>query len=483
MSRRHPAIDRSALLDQLIDAASPDGHLEWDDLQALVPPGSLDQQELDELYDALAARDITLSEEPADENEADLPEHLLASAAPGPQTDSVKFYLNTMGRVRLLKGEEERALARTIRAARLELGEALLLSTYTRTKLAGLFKSLREGEEPLEAWLAAPAKRMAAAVQTIHELSLGLDRWGKRGGLKPATSALRDWLDRCDALPWGEDPLLLVAGHLLQLEAPPTGVTEDLSVTTRAVDAALRRRQAARDQLVEANLRLVVSIARRFGGRGLNLLDLIQEGNIGLMRAVEKFDPERGFKFSTYATWWIRQAVGRAVADQGRTIRLPVHMAEIVQKVRRNIVRLTANLGREPTIGELAGAAELSEERVKAALDLIREPLSLDAPVGDNQTSLAELIEDDESPDALTLAMDSDLQRRINAVIDRLDAREAAILRLRYGIGVDHPWTLDEVGRNFDVTRERVRQIEMRALKKLRLPFMQEGLFKAIEDD
>lgn len=482
MNRRRRDSGRSTLVEQLIRAAGPDGRLAWEDLQELAPPGSLDHEELDDLHDALAARGVLLVEDPTDDEDDDS-ERPAADPSTGPQTDSVKQYLNTMGRIRLLKGDEERTLARSIRAARLELGEALLLCAYTRTKLAGLLKSLREGEETAEAWLAAPPKRMVAAGHEIRELSLALDRWGKRGGLKATPGALHAWLDRCESLPWAEDPLLLVAGHLLQLESPPAGAGDDLAVTSRIVDAALRKRQAARDRLVEANLRLVVSIARRFGGRGLGLLDLIQEGNIGLMRAVEKFDPERGFKFSTYATWWIRQAVGRAVADQGRTIRLPVHMSEIVQKVRRHIAQLTAKLGREPAIAELAAAAELPEERVKAALDLIREPLSLDAPVGEDRASLADLIEDEEKPDALSLAMDSDLQRRINAVIDRLDAREAAILRLRYGIGVDRPWTLDEVGRNFDVTRERVRQIEMRALKKLRLPFMQEGLFKAIEED
>lgn len=234
--------------------------------------------------------------------------------------------------------------------------------------------------------------------------------------------------------------------------------------------------EKAKDAMVLSNLRLVVDIAKHYTGRGLSLLDLVQEGNMGLMKAAERFDHRRGFKFSTYATWWIRQGITRALADQSRTIRVPVHMTEAYQRVHKATRRLAQRLGREPSLREVAGSVESSSERVVQTIQAFQDVVSLEHPVGDGDAFLGDFIPDRESPTADSRVGQNEVTREVARALGVLSPREEAVIRLRFGIGQGEPMTLEEIGQTLGVTRERIRQIEAKALMKLRTPEFQQML-------
>ena len=274
----------------------------------------------------------------------------------------------------------------------------------------------------------------------------------------------------CDEIQRAQRKLAEIVGNCM-LEI------SDIKETNRRMSIGEAKARRAKKEMVEANLRLVISIAKKYTNRGLQFLDLIQEGNIGLMKAVDKFEYRRGYKFSTYATWWIRQAITRSIADQARTIRIPVHMIETINKLNRISRQMIQEMGREPTPEELAERMEMPEDKVRKVLKIAKEPISMETPIGDDEDShLGDFIEDQNTQIPVDFATFEGLRSVVKDVLESLTPREAKVLRMRFGIDMNTDHTLEEVGKQFDVTRERIRQIEAKALRKLRHPSRSEQL-------
>jgi len=280
------------------------------------------------------------------------------------------------------------------------------------------------------------------------------------------------------------DEITRAQNRLVQIQQESGISIGELKEINRRMSIGEAKARRAKKEMVEANLRLVISIAKKYTNRGLQFLDLIQEGNIGLMKAVDKFEYRRGYKFSTYATWWIRQAITRSIADQARTIRIPVHMIETINKLNRISRQMLQEMGREPTPEELATRMDMPEDKVRKVLKIAKEPISMETPIGDDEDSrLGDFIEDQNLLSPVNSATFEGLREATLAVLDSLTAREAKVLRMRFGIDMNTDHTLEEVGKQFDVTRERIRQIEAKALRKLRHPSRSDPLRSFIDTD
>jgi RNA polymerase primary sigma factor len=386
--------------------------------------------------------------------------------------DSVRAYYRKLGRVALLTREGEIVLAQRIEAAEHRIVRALVACPIAVRELAAVGEELRDCKAKARDVTRNPADEedeaaardtLLALFNPVHDLARALRKRVRALALKRSKA--------CAALVEMRLTRSVLVRVVARLREAGNGEARATRTTLAQVRAGEYEADRAKAELIEANLRLVVSIGKKHTGQGLQLADLIQEGNIGLMRAVDKFDYKRGFKFSTYATWWIRQSITRAIADQGRTIRTPVHMVETGNRLASARSRLAQLVGREPTLEELAQEVGLPVAKAQMAVMARREPVSLETPAGeDGSARLVDFVADAEGDDALDSLLRKRFVEGTRDLLATLTAREAQVLRMRFGLDGGTERTLAEIGASFDLTRERIRQIETQALRKLRLP-------------
>ena len=479
-------------LEKIIALGRQKGFLTYDEVNDLLPQDLSSSENIDKLFELLGQEDIEIIEntdERASEKAAlAIKEDLMAEQMKAeerflPLDDPVKMYLKQMGSISLLSREHEIELAKKIEDAEEKFKLAAQANKFVRCEILAVADDVLEDRVNFEEVMKEDIKvKKTNVINRIRRILRRLKRTRSNTEIvklmmqfnftisvvEKATrnlSKLTRELDNIDRK--ARRDLKRRNAILKQLGEPFKKIKEQI----KFIKAAHWKFNRTKKKLVEANLRLVVSIAKKYTNRGLSFLDLIQEGNIGLMRAVEKFEYKRGYKFSTYATWWIRQAITRSIADQARTIRIPVHMTETINKIIRYSRIFVQENGREPTPEEIAAKMRLPQDKVKTILKIAQEPISLQMPIGDEgDTHFGDFIQDKKAVSPANETVRSMLKDEMNSALSTLTEREKKILVLRFGITDGCPRTLEEVGNVFRVTRERVRQIEAKALKKLRHP-------------
>jgi RNA polymerase primary sigma factor len=530
MTHTETGFDLQERLRELVKLAKEQGYLTYDDINEALPEGMADPDEMDQIFAQLRSMEVDIIEASEVDRYKDGKKDLDDEEDEKDQKldildDPVRMYLKQMGQVPLLTREQEVEISKRIENAELMVQKFINRFGFISTAHIQLAQKLIDGRERFDRVILDKKiesrerymkglGRLCAVVEKASKDAGDLYRkWstaratpkesGAKAEFQKAHTALMKLYPRFyfkqrvteEFVQLADERQRLIANLQIEIARAENGAgpakekislhksrlveaecaiwqkADDFITSHRELKDWLKRALRAKTEMVEANLRLVISIAKKYTNRGLSFLDLIQEGNMGLMKAVEKFEYRRGYKFSTYATWWIRQAITRSIADQARTIRIPVHMIETINKLMRVQKQLVQEYGREPSPEEVAEEIQLPVERVRAVLKMAQQPISLQSPVGDSEdTSFGDFIEDKgaENPSDMTAVVL--LREKIRDVLDTLTERERQVLEQRFGLVDGYSRTLEEVGRQFKVTRERIRQIEAKALRKMRHP-------------